>query len=339
MQAVALLALKAVFYMTSEAGSVRSFLAHTKQIDIVIPAVYSADAEGVVRGTLDPQMMEAARQDGVPVMPIIVNPGFDQPTVHAMLINPEVRTRLARRLLEECRRHRFYGIQFDFENVAVADRDALTALVRETAAALGAEGFKLSIAAMYQSPAHPGSGGYSRWLYDNWLGAYDLPEIAKHVEFISVMTYDQHTDRTPPGPIAGLGWVEEVLRHCLKLIPKEKLSLGIPLYGRRWHAAAPAGDARPAVATLSAPEAIALAAEMGARPQFDPRDRAPWFHFLRDGVREYVFYSDARSFRERYRLAERHGVHGFSAWVLGAEDPAIWKLLTARSPCRGSAPC
>ena len=56
-------------------------------------------------------------------------------------------------------------------------------------------------------------------------------------------------------------------------------------------------------------------------------ERAPWYYFYRDHVREYVFYNDARSFRNRLEIARRHSLHGFSAWVLGAEDPDIWKEL------------
>jgi len=318
---------RAVLYMTSEAASVESFLAHAEKIDILIPTIYSADEKGVVTGSPDPRVLETARRRRVPVMPIIANPGFKRQTIHGLLGNPAARARAARSLLEECRRHQYYGIQLDFENIPAADREALTALVRDTAALFAPEGFRLSIAVMYQTSEGPVQSAYSRWLWDNWLGAYDLGQIAGHVEFISVMTYDQHTERTPPGPVAGFPWVEEALQHCLTRLPREKLSLGIPLYGRRWFAAAPAGEGAPATATVKAPEAIELAARMGVEPRWDERDRAPWFSFYRDGLQEYVFYNDARSFRERYQLARRRQLHGFSAWVLGAEDPDIWREL------------
>jgi len=319
--------LLAVFYLTREPGSVRSFVAHAEKIDIVIPAWYTADAYGAVTGQPDPVVMETARKHGVRVMPLIVNPDFHQPTVHQMLTSPEARAQVTAALVEECRRHRYYGIQFDFEHIPAQDRGALNVLVRDTSAALARDGFKLSLAAMYQTTPERPEPAYDAWLWDNWLGAYDLPEIARHTEFVSVMTYDHHTERTPPGPIAGFPWVEQVLDYCLKLVPKEKFSLGIPLYGRRWHAAVARGEGAPATATVNHHQAVELAAQMAVTPAWDDRERAPWFWFYQGGLRNYVFYNDARSFRERYGLGRSRGLHSFSSWVLGAEDAAMWKDL------------
>jgi spore germination protein YaaH len=324
-------ALLAIFYLTREAASVRSFLAHAAHIDIVIPTWYTADAYGLVSGSPDPVVLGAARQRQVRVMPIIVNPDFHQPTVHALLSSAEARGRVAQSLLEECRKHQYYGIQFDFENIPAADRDLYTALVRDTAALLRPAGFQLSVAAMYQTTTgRPASGAYDQWLWDHWLGAYDLAALVPHVEFVSVMTYDHHTERTPPGPIAGYPWVEQVLNHCLRLIPREKFSLGIPLYGRRWYAGTARGEGNQATATLNHHEAIELASRQAVTPPWDDRERAPWYWFYQDGLRQYVFFNDARSFRERYALVQSRGLHSFSSWVLGAEDPAIWKELPAR---------
>ena len=72
---------------------------------------------------------------------------------------------------------------------------------------------------------------------------------------------------------------------------------------------------------------LELAAQNQIAPAWDDRERAPWFWFYRNGLREYVFYNDARSFRERYALARSRGLHSFSSWVLGAEDPEVWKEL------------
>ncbi|MEK7408072.1 MAG: glycosyl hydrolase family 18 protein [Acidobacteriota bacterium] len=318
---------KAIFYLTPTAGSIRSFLAHAARIDTVIPTFYAADAKGNVTGGPDQRVLDAARKHGVTLMPIVANPGFRQEAVHALLSDAAARARVSKKLLEECRTHQYRGIQLDFEQVPAADRDALTALVRETAALFTPAGLRVSVAVMYRTGDAPSEPGYSRWLHDNWLGAYDLAALAKHAEFLSVMTYDQHTERTPPGPVAGLPWVAEVADYCLRSVPREKLSLGIPLYGRRWRAGVLGNEAVVLAGTMSSVEALGLAAQMKVEPQWDAEERAPWFYFYRDGVREYVFYNDARSFRERHDLARRRQLHSFSAWVLGQEDPEIWKDL------------
>src|SRR5712692_1259163 len=165
---------KAIFYMTARPDSVESFLAHAAQIDILIPEIYSTDAEGVVWGEPDPRVLEAAAKHRVPVMPIIVNPGFKQEPIHALLASAAAQARLSRTLLDECRQHHYYGIQFDFENVPFSDRDALTALVRDTTALLGRDDYKLSIATVHKSSEYPGESDYAHWIYANWRGAFDL---------------------------------------------------------------------------------------------------------------------------------------------------------------------
>ena len=62
---------------------------------------------------------------------------------------------------------------------------------------------------------------------------------AKSVDLICLMTYDQNTRWTTPGPVAGWQWTLDNINYALQVVPKEKLSLGIPLYGYHWYTGAP----------------------------------------------------------------------------------------------------
>ena len=42
---------------------------------------------------------------------------------------------------------------------------------------------------------------------------------------------------------------------------------------------------------------------------------------------EWIFYTDRHTFADRYELIKDRGLQGFCSWVLGAEDPEIWKYL------------
>lgn len=322
---------KALFYMTDAENSIRSFEANASRIDIIVPTVYSTDGDGLVWGAPDPRVLETARRSSVALMPILVNTGFKQDQMHALLANPAARRRMINSLVEQCRKYFYYGIQFDFENVSYLDRALLVSLVADSSAALGREGFKLSIATVPNAGDYPGRGDYARWVYMNWRGAYDLEQLAPHVEFVSLMTYDEHTRNTPPGPVAGMPWVEMLLDDAAQRMPKEKISLGIPLYGRRWYSGMRDKDPSVQVATISAADARALAGAMKVPALWDASEHCPWFYFYRDGFREYVFYNDAHSFRDRLELARQRGLHGFSAWVLGSEDQQLWQELPAKT--------
>jgi spore germination protein YaaH len=151
------------------------------------------------------------------------------------------------------------------------------------------------------------------------------------------MTYDQHTRWTMPGPVAGWKWTMDNLEYALKFVPKEKLSLGIPLYGYHWFTGAPttdktSGDEKPNPSAdyISTPDALQLAAAYQGKVEWDAEDHNAYFYFYRDQMREWIYFTDLRTFRERYQLAQERGLEGFCSWVLGSEDPEIWTFLPDR---------
>ncbi|HSC45328.1 MAG TPA: glycosyl hydrolase family 18 protein, partial [Candidatus Acidoferrum sp.] len=234
---------KSLFYVTGDPAAVRSFLAHADKVDLVVPAWYAADADGLVSGGPNALVMETAKQRHVPVMPLVANAGFVQAEFHKFLGDSAAQKRMLDALVRACKENGYIGIQFDFENVKWTDRDALSALVKESAAALHRESLQLSIATVPNAPGGPGSeSAFSAWLYENWRGAYDLKSLAESADLICLMTYDQNTRWTMPGPVAGWNWTIANIDYALKAVPKSKLSVGIPLYGYHWFAGAPAKD-------------------------------------------------------------------------------------------------
>jgi spore germination protein YaaH len=81
---------------------------------------------------------------------------------------------------------------------------------------------------------------------------------------------------------------------------------------------------------IGEPDAQLLATTYKATITWDEADRDSYFFFYRDQMREWVFFTDLRTFRERYQLVQNRGLQGFCSWVLGTEDPAIWDFLPAR---------
>src|SRR5580693_1608409 len=230
---------KSLFYMTREPKSVRSFLAHADKIDLLVPAWYSVDADGLLSGGPNPLVLETAKQHHVPAMPIVANGEFAQEDFHKLLKNVAAMESMFNALIRACKENGYAGFQFDFENVHWTDRNALSEMVRGAAAAFHKEGLQLTIATVPNAPGEPGEGGFSAWIYENWRGAYDLEALAQSVDLICLMTYDQHTRWTAPGPVAGWAWTTGNLEYALKFVPAEKLSLGFPLYGDHWFAGTP----------------------------------------------------------------------------------------------------
>jgi spore germination protein YaaH len=134
------------------------------------------------------------------------------------------------------------------------------------------------------------------------------------------------------------------MKYALQVVPKEKLSLGIPLYGYHWYTGAPTispatheGELptekpNPTADYISAADALQLAHDWNGKIQWDEEDHNAWFYFYRDQMREWIFYTDLHTFRDRYELMQQNGLEGFCSWVLGEEDPAIWTFLPKRRP-------
>jgi spore germination protein YaaH len=326
---------RALFYMTNGASSVQSFLAHSKQIDLLVPTWYQVDQNGLVTGAPNELVLSRAQGEKLPVMPIVAF--FNKKGFHAFASDQAAQSRMNEALVRECKLHGYVGFQFDFENVDWMDRDLLSALVKTSADALHKEGLQLTIATVPNAPGYPGSGGFAKWIYTDWRGAYDLAALAKYADLICLMTYDQHTRWTTPGPVAGWQWTVDNLEYALKVVPKEKLSLGIPVYGYHWFTGAPivdktTGDEKPNPQAdyINTQDALLLAQEYNGKVQWDAEDHSAYFYFYRDQMREWIYYTDLRTFKDRYELIEKSGLDGFCSWVLGEEDPSIWSFLPQR---------
>ncbi|HEU4850868.1 MAG TPA: glycosyl hydrolase family 18 protein [Telluria sp.] len=328
---------KALFYLTRDAKSVDSFLANADRIDVLSPHWIDVDPKGAITGEPDPRVMEVARKHGIAVTPLVTNKGFIREDVHELLTHPERHPAMFAALVRAAKQHGYAGFQLDLEHVPAADRDALTALVRAAADALHKEKLHVSIAVVPAAPLPGAETGYQAWHAANWGGAFDLKAIGEAVDLLCLMTYDQHGFTTLPGPVAGYRWVEGQLEHALKLVPKEKLALGIPVYGYHWAAATPNkggprefDSANLKAKWVDAVEVAALGKKYKGHFAWDAEDRTSYMYFYRDNVREWIYYSDTRTFDERYKLVKQHGLAGFASWVLGSEDPGIWKLLPKR---------
>ncbi|MFI5312290.1 MAG: glycosyl hydrolase family 18 protein [Gemmatimonadales bacterium] len=321
---------EALWYARGEL-SVQSFLAHADQISIVSPQVFKFDRAGTITGSVDRRIIDKAREKGVKLVPLVMNAGFDQPTIHRILTVREARHRAIRSLAALCRDNHFAGIQFDIENVHISDKDALTSFVRESVDSVHRAGCTLSAAVVPRTGEDPGPTSYHKWIFDNWRGAYDYKALADTLDFISYMTYAQHTGNTPAGPVAGFPWMEECLKYVLSLgVAPSKISLGVPGYSDWWY---PVWEdkAGPRMRGRDIPfvRAESVLARSGVHAVWDDVQKAPYAGWDERGVYQYAWMEDARAFVTKMGLVSRYHLRGYSVWVLGSEDPKTWAAISA----------
>ena len=330
---VAAQAQKIEFWMGNGAASVNSFLQHKDKIDIISPTWYQFDESGLVTGEPQPTVLKAAHDSHTTIIPLFAL--FNHEKIHTLIGDAKAQDEMNRAFVRECKENGYDGINLDIEDVMWTDRDGLSALVKKTSDVLHREHLQVQIDVVPNAPGHAGETAFGKWIFQEWRGSYDLKALSDSVDLICLMTYDQNTHWTMPGPVGGWIWTKQNLDYALKVVPKEKLSLGIAVYGYHWFTGDPGLNKaektpNPTAEYISEPNAIYLRDTYGGKTQWDEDEHTPWFYFNRDQMREWVFYTDTRAFMDRYDLAKQAGIQGVCSWVLGEEDPTIWAAIPSK---------
>jgi spore germination protein YaaH len=169
---------------------------------------------------------------------------------------------------------------------------------------------------------------YQKWIFDNWRAVYDYKALADTLDFISYMTYAQHTGGSTVGPVAGYPWMKASLEYVLSLgVPPSKISLGIPAYSDYWFSAYdPRTGARMRGDDIAYPSLMSIMAKAGAKATWDDVQKAPYAMWEDHGVFEHAWLEDARAFEAKLGLVRKYGLRGYSVWLLGLEDPRTWEV-------------
>ncbi|EHQ28662.1 glycosyl hydrolase family 18 protein [Mucilaginibacter paludis] len=318
-----------LFYMTDSPDSFGSFRENLSQISIVCPQVFLISKEGVLSGSVDHRLLEMAKANHIKVMPLIVNTGFNSVLLHNIVTNPEARKRAIGMMLLYAKQYGLDGWQFDMEGLNITDRDSFTSFFKETATALHQQKLQLSAALVHTIENVGGPTAYHSFLFENWRAGYNFKELAEAGDFLSIMTYDQHTRRTPPGPVAGVDWMERIVKYLLaEGVPSQKLSLGIPNYSVHWFP-----DYTEEKGGFSNGQQIGYTAvqyllgKYDAKPVWNQKAGCNYAVWDNDGVYEYIYIEDAQSLKPKLDILENYKLRGISVWVLGKEDVAFWDVL------------
>lgn len=236
------------------------------------------------------------------------NGSFDPKVVSALLNSEVARARAVTEIKSALINWGMTGVNLDLENVPATDRQALTSFVAELSQALHAEGLKVTMAVPAKTADNPDN---------NFSGAYDYAELGKHVDQLVIMAYDQHYRAGPPGPIASIKWVEDVVKFAVSQVPSDKIILGIPNYGYDWPQTGMAS-------ALTYDQTMQLAASNNASIRWQGEDKVPYFTY---GSNRQVWFENRYSIKYKLELVNQYQLNGIALWRLGQEDSGIWDVI------------
>src|ERR1700722_10503632 len=223
----------------------------------------------------------------------------------AMLKSPSARGNLAKQSIQYLTQNHFAGLVVDFEEIPDKSQKDFSQFISELATDLHSSNLKLMVAL----PAA------------DWI--YDYAGIGKSADAVILMNYDQHWRTSAPGPIAAQDWFVRNIDAIMKLVPPQKLVMGIANYAYDWPEKA-GKKAHEQAKVESFQESIVTSTESEGKVQFDS-----------DSLNPYYSYSDEHNFIHRVwmldgvtaynelRAAERVGVLGMFVWRLGTGEASV----------------
>jgi len=311
-----------IFYMSElkEKEGIESLKKNVSKIDIVAPQFYGVSAKlkltGKIDGTLKKAILQAQSENkNIKVMPLVTNYAFRLDIMHNLLASSKAQNEVITALVDQAKKENYIGWQFDFENISYLDKDLYSTFVEKTADALHKNNLILSVAAVSRSVDYEDTD-----IYKNWSGAFDYVRLAKAVDFISLMTYD---DPNSTGPVASMPFVADVLKYVEDKIPAEKLSFGIPLYNWGWCQ----DNSKKVTASGTYDGLLYIKSKYNCQEGFDSALGAAWLSYFWQNKEYKVWHQDKQTFESKLDIVNQNNFRGFSAWVLGVEDPQIWSSL------------
>lgn len=301
---------------------------HKNAINILAPLAYQINENGKILGHVNPLLLSFAEKNNIKIMPMITNKDYDDSVAHKFLSNNASVDKVVQSIVDDSKKYHYYGVQVDFEGVSIKDRTALTQFYRKLAQALHQNGFLISAAVFPFTTNNPDETAFLKRTYENWAGAYDLKQMNNIVDFVSLMTYEQHQQGTTPGPNASITWVEAAIQHTLQYISPQKLSLGIPTYSFYWRTGRIGREGLGVVLKdLSFFDAQNLLKKLSISLEWDDFQKVSYAIFQKNYLYEYLFVENDKTFSEKLKLVNKYHLRGISVFRMGLEDPKIWDLL------------
>lgn len=304
-----------VKYNKSDVSSYKVMNNQSETLTSIAAATHVVDGIGTIRGTSAKEQITLANERNMNATLMIGNE-FNRKNAHKLLNSKTNRTRFVKNTLAILKKDNYKGVNIDIENVQGSDRSVYTKLIKELAEALKPKGYSLSVSLQPKTADHP---------LLTWNYAYDYKAISKYVDYLLIMTYDEHYKSSLPGSVASIGWVKKVVAYTKTVVPAEKILLGIGSYGYDW-------SIKGKTVSRSYEESMKLAKKYKAKIVFDRVTKTPTFTYKDGkGIRHIVWFENAQSLSYKLDVVNAENLKGIGIWRLGHnQDEQYWKLINSK---------
>jgi cellulose synthase/poly-beta-1,6-N-acetylglucosamine synthase-like glycosyltransferase/spore germination protein YaaH/peptidoglycan/xylan/chitin deacetylase (PgdA/CDA1 family) len=309
--------IRAAFYTAwqQQSAAYRSLKRNGNKLNTIFPEWFFIDSvNGLLNTRIDTAGLWLMKQYKLNILPVLTNFSsskkiFDASLVQPLFTNEQKRRSFINQLRDTLVYYKFPGINIDFEEISEKNKELLVLFLRDLRLAF--EPFALSIT--IDVPTENSQ--------------YDYKKIADYADHVILMAYDESYLNGQPGPISGQKWVEKSLDQTARLIPPDKLILGIAGYGYDW-----ASDHNNKVISYS--EALNKAKILKATIDYDNDSYNLHYAYTEEKkddegklqkVDHEVWFTDAATSFNILRFSDEYATAGTALWVLGREDERMWR--------------
>ena len=303
-------------------------------LDIISPTWFELEGtEGDVVNKADLNYVKWAKRNGYQVWALFSNHFEsdggkrkltlkDKRDMTSQILNDsEMREKVIKRVLVYTKLYKLDGINIDFENMYKKDKDMFSQFIRELAPLLREEGVVVSV----DVGVPDGSEEYSL--------CYDRKALAKAVDYVMVMAYDQHyaTDRVS-GSVAQYSWVEKKIKRTLEEVPASKLILGLPLYTREWEEEVDNDGkmiGKPKSKVYSMDNIRKEINKNNAKVQWDENSGQFYAEYRKENRVYKIWLEEETSINLKSSLVHKYGLAGAASWKKGFETSETWAVLNS----------
>lgn len=292
-------------------GSTKQYISYAKRagLNVLVPRWYYMESNGKVSDSTDIELLNWAHNNGRQVWAMVGNRANAEGT-HQVLSSPQSRKSVVDSIAASVSRYRLDGINIDFENVMPEDRQNLTAFITQLSMEMNRLGAKLSI-------------DVSPDLNTDWTAAFDYASLGSQVDYMVLMSYDQHWGGSPKaGSVSSLPWSESALSKLLTQVPAKKSIIAYPLYTRDWQIASSVSSSD--ISLIEQGHRIRLTqASLTWNASVAQYEAA----YTSRGIQHRIWTEDSRSLSWKHLMAAKYRIAGYAYWYPGAETTDVWQAI------------
>jgi len=282
------------------------------KISTVKPFWYQVKKDGSLKkfsGAEDEEIINFAKENNIQLVPTITNE-CEPYESEKMLKSKTARAKNIENILELVVANDYDGIEVNYECLSDKSlRSIYSNFISQLSDRLHEKGKILS------SAVHAKTNDQGEW-----EGAFiqDWKILGKKCDQIKIMTYDYHWSTSEAGNIAPISWMREVLDYAVKVLPRDKIYLGIHFYGYDWQGE----EAR----DLTYSDVLELIERYKPKIKLS-KEKEKYFVYNEGGEKHKVYFADHETIIPRIELVSKYKIAGIGIWRIGQEDEKNWQTI------------